>query len=261
MRLILLGPPGAGKGTQAQRLVAKHGLVQLSTGEMLRTAAAAGTPIGLRAKDIMARGELVPDDLVVDIVSARIDEPDARNGFILDGFPRTVPQAHALDLILRKKGFRLDAVIELKVDEGSLLQRIEKRIAETKAKGGTLRPDDDPEVLRRRLMAYRDQTAPLVTYYRLQSALRQVDGMAPVLAVAQDIDAVLRDARRAGKTSADNDPKHRLRARKAKTAPRKRPTLPRAGRKAKAKVKRDKPIRKSIRKRKPVQGKTKGRRG
>ena len=106
MRLILLGPPGAGKGTQAQRLVAKHGLVQLSTGEMLRTAAAAGTPIGLRAKDIMARGELVPDDLVVDIVSARIDEPDARNGFILDGFPRTVPQAHALDLILRKKGFQ-----------------------------------------------------------------------------------------------------------------------------------------------------------
>jgi adenylate kinase len=261
MRLILLGPPGAGKGTQAQRLVAKHGLVQLSTGDMLRAAAAAGTPIGLRAKEIMARGELVPDDLVVDIVSARIDEPDARNGFILDGFPRTVPQAHALDLILREKGFRLDAVIELKVDEGSLLQRIEKRIAETKAKGGTLRPDDDPEVLRRRLMAYRDQTAPLVAYYRLQSALRQVDGMAPIPAVAQDIDAVLRDARRAGDSSADNHPKRRLRARKAKTATRKRPAVPRSGRKAKANVKRHKPIRKSIRKRKPVQGKTKGRRG
>jgi adenylate kinase len=194
MRLILLGPPGSGKGTQAQRLV-KHGLVQLSTGDMLRAAATAGTPIGLRSKDIMARGELVPDDLVVAIVSARIDEPDARHGFILDGFPRTVPQAHSLDRMLKEKGLKLDAVIELKVDEAILLERIKKRIAETKARGATLRPDDHPDVLRRRLQAYREQTAPLVTYYRLQSVLRQVDGMAPVSEVASAIDAVLEQAR------------------------------------------------------------------
>jgi adenylate kinase len=191
MRLILLGPPGAGKGTQAQRLVSKHGLVQLSTGDMLRAAAGACTPVGLRAKEMMARGELVPDDLVVAIVSDRIDEPDARKGFILDGFPRTVPQAHALDRMLREKGLGLDAVIELKVDEDILLKRIEKRIAETKARGETLRSDDNPEVLRRRLLAYRDQTAPLATYYQLQSVLRSVDGMAPIPEVSSAIDAVI----------------------------------------------------------------------
>jgi adenylate kinase len=195
MRLILLGPPGAGKGTQAQRLVCKHGLVQLSTGEMLRAAVKAGSATGLRAKDIMARGELVPDDLVVAIVSARIDEPDARNGFILDGFPRTVPQAHALDRMLKEKGLKLDAVIELKVDEGILLDRIEKRITETKAQGDMLRADDHPDVLRRRLKAFRDQTAPLVAYYRLGGVLRQVDGMAPVAQVASAIDDVLEEAR------------------------------------------------------------------
>ncbi|HEX4829125.1 MAG TPA: adenylate kinase [Xanthobacteraceae bacterium] len=194
MRLILLGPPGAGKGTQAQRLVAKHGLVQLSTGEMLRAAAEAGTPIGMRAKEMMARGELVPDEMVVAIVSARIDEPDARRGFILDGFPRTVPQAHALDRMLREKGLKLDAVIELKVDEGALVRRIEKRIAETKARGEMLRDDDDPQVLRRRLLAYRDQTAPLATYYQLQSVLRSVDGMASIPQVGSAIDQVLRGA-------------------------------------------------------------------
>ena len=191
MRLILLGPPGAGKGTQAQRLVAKHGLLQLSTGEMLRAAVKAGTPVGLRAKDMMARGELVPDDLVIAIVSARIDEPDARNGFILDGFPRTMPQARALDRMLEEKGLKLDAVIDLKVDENMLLERIEKRIAETRARGETLRPDDDAEVLRRRLLAYRDQTTPLVTYYRLQSVLRQVDGMAEVYDVGRAVDDAL----------------------------------------------------------------------
>jgi adenylate kinase len=213
MRLILLGPPGAGKGTQAQRLVAKHGLVQLSTGDMLRAAVKAGTPIGLRAKDMMARGELVPDDLVVAIVSARIDESDARKGFILDGFPRTVPQAHALDRMLKEKGLKLDAVIELKVDEGILLKRIEKRIAETKARGGVLRPDDHPDVLRRRLLAYRDQTAPLVTYYRLQSTLRQVDGMAAVSDVASAIDDVVEQAR-AGK-SCERAPDKRSQSRSA----------------------------------------------
>jgi adenylate kinase len=194
MRLILLGPPGAGKGTQAQRLVAKHGLVQLSTGEMLRAAAEAGTPIGVRAKEMMARGELVPDEMVVAIVSERIDEPDARRGFILDGFPRTVPQAHALDRMLRAKGLELDAVIELKVDEAVLLKRIKKRIAEMKARGETLREDDDPQVLHRRLLAYRDQTAPLVTYYQLQRVLRSVDGMAPIPQVGSAIDQVLRGA-------------------------------------------------------------------
>ena len=194
MRLILLGPPGAGKGTQAQRLVAKHGLVQLSTGEMLRAAADAGTPVGLVAKELMARGELVPDEVVVAIVSDRIDEPDARNGFILDGFPRTVPQAHALGRMLKEKGLTLDAVIELKVDEGALLERIEKRIAETKARGDTLRDDDDPDVLRRRILAYRDQTAPLSTYYQLQNVLRSVNGMAPIPEVSNAIDRALQQA-------------------------------------------------------------------
>src|SRR6266702_7549748 len=192
MRLVLLGPPGAGKGTQAQRLVAKHGLLQLSTGEMLRAAVEAGTSIGMRAKEMMARGELVPDDVVVAIVSERIDEPDARKGFILDGFPRTVPQAHALDRMLKEKGLKLYAVIELKVDEGSLLKRIEKRIAETRARGESLRSDDNPEVLRRRLLAYRDQTSPLVTYYQLQSVLRSVDGMTAIPLVADAIDRALR---------------------------------------------------------------------
>src|SRR5262249_39137480 len=141
MRLILLGPPGAGKGTQAQRLVDKHGLVQLSTGDMLRAAVKASTPVGLKAKDIMARGELCPDEVVVAIVSDRIDQPDAHNGFILDGFPRTVPQAESLDRMLERKGLDLDAVIELKVDPVALLQRIEKRIAETTASGGMVRAD------------------------------------------------------------------------------------------------------------------------
>jgi adenylate kinase len=191
MRLILLGPPGAGKGTQAKHLAAKHGLVQLSTGDMLRAAVKAGTPVGLRAKDIMARGELVPDNLVVAIVAARIEEPDARNGFILDGFPRTVPQAHALDRMLKEKGLKLNAVIELKVDPDILLRRIEKRIAEATARGEALRADDNPDVLRRRLRAYREYTAPLVAYYGLQSVLRQVDGMAPVPQVVAAIEKVV----------------------------------------------------------------------
>jgi len=198
MRLILLGPPGAGKGTQAERLVTKYGLLQLSTGDMLRAAVTAATPVGLRAKEIMSRGELVPDDMVVSIVSSRIEEPDARNGFILDGFPRTVPQAHALDQMLKEKGLNLDAVIEIKVDDRILLKRIEKRIAEMKARGEPLRADDNAETLRRRLLAYHDQTTPLVTYYRLQSVLRTVDGMAPIEQVANAIDGILKAYRAAG---------------------------------------------------------------
>jgi adenylate kinase len=191
MRLILLGPPGAGKGTQAQRLVTKHGIVQLSTGDMLRAAVKAGTSVGQRAKDIMARGELVPDDIVVKIVSDRIDQPDARKGFILDGFPRTVPQAVALDRMLKDKRLNLDGVIELKVDGNILHQRIAKRIAEAQARGEALRSDDDPEVLKRRVEAYREQTAPLVDYYRWQGTLTSVDGMAPIPDVARAIDRAL----------------------------------------------------------------------
>ena len=180
MRLILLGPPGAGKGTQAQRLVAKHGIVQLSTGDMLRAAVAAGTPVGLKVKDIMDRGDLCPDDIVVAIIADRIEQPDAKKGFILDGFPRTVAQAEALDRMLRDKKLTLDGVVELRVDEGMLLRRIESRIAETLARGEPLRKDDDPEVLKTRLEAYRRQTAPLTDHYREKGILRVVDGMAPI---------------------------------------------------------------------------------
>src|SRR5512141_1447522 len=191
MRLILLGPPGAGKGTQAQRLIAKHGIVQLSTGDMLRAAVTAGTPIGLRAKSIMDRGELVPDDVVVAIIADRIDMPDAKRGFVLDGFPRTVAQAEALDRLLAERGLKLDAVIELKVDEGILLKRIETRVAEMTACGEKLRADDNPEVLKGRLAAYRAQTAPLADYYAGLGQLRSVDGMAPIDSVTAAIDAIL----------------------------------------------------------------------
>jgi adenylate kinase len=201
MRLILLGPPGAGKGTQAQRLAAKHSVVQLSTGDILRAAAQAGAPVGLRAKEIMARGELVPDDVVVQIVCERMNQPDARDGFILDGFPRTVPQAHALDSMLDEKGLRLDAVIELKVDENILFDRINRRIAEMNARGEALRADDDPDVLRKRLLAYRAQTAPLTAYYGSRSVLRSVDGMATVAEVEQAIAAAVQDSRKASPRS------------------------------------------------------------
>jgi adenylate kinase len=191
MRLILLGPPGAGKGTQAQRLIAKHGIVQLSTGDMLRAAVAAGTPVGLRAKSIIERGELVPDDVVVAIIADRIGQPDARRGFVLDGFPRTVPQAEALDRLLAERGLELDAVMELKVDEGILLQRIEKRVAEMTARGEKVRADDNPEVLKERLLAYRAQTAPLVDYYASKGMLKTVDGMSSIDAVTAAIAAHL----------------------------------------------------------------------
>ena len=194
MRIVLLGPPGAGKATQAKELVSKYGIVQLSTGDMLRAAVAAGTPIGLKAKDIMARGALVPDDVVVGIVSDRVDQPDARNGFILDGFPRTVPQAEALDRMLETKGQRLDAVIEIKVDPDILVRRIATRVDQMKARGEALRADDNPDVLKQRLAAYGAQTAPLVDYYRGPGALRSVDGMASISDVAGAIGRALADA-------------------------------------------------------------------
>jgi len=191
MRLILLGPPGAGKGTQALRLVSKHRIVQLSTGDMLRAAVAAGTPVGLRAKSIMEAGQLVPDDVVVAIIADRIDQADAKRGFVLDGFPRTVPQAQALDRLLAERGLKLDGVIELKVDEGILIKRIETRVKEMTARGEKLRSDDNPEVLRGRLVAYRAQTAPLTDYYAGKGMLKTVDGMANIDAVSTAIDKLL----------------------------------------------------------------------
>src|ERR1700728_302879 len=202
MRLILLGPPGAGKGTQAQHLVAKYGLLQLSTGDMLRAAVKAGTPVGRQAEAIMARGALVPDDIVVEIVAQRIEQPDARKGFILDGFPRTVPQAEALDRMLKQHGLSLDAVIELRVDENALLRRIESRVAAMKARGEQLRDDDSPQVLHRRLAAYREQTAPLIAYYLRHGTLRSIDGMASIADVAAEIEKVM-----AGQGNAGASPK------------------------------------------------------
>ncbi|WP_298872924.1 adenylate kinase [uncultured Bradyrhizobium sp.] len=177
MRIILLGPPGSGKGTQAQLLVQRYGIVQLSTGEMLRAAVAAGTPVGLKAKEIMAGGGLVPDDVVVGIISDRIDQPDAKQGFILDGFPRTVPQAEALDNLLRHKHLKLDAVIELRVNESALLSRVETRVAQMRERGEEVRLDDTPEVLTKRLASYRSQTEPLIHYYSERRKLSTIDGM------------------------------------------------------------------------------------
>ena len=191
MRIILLGPPGSGKGTQAQRLVQRYAIVQLSTGEMLRAAVAAGTPIGLKAKDIMASGGLVPDEVVVGIISERIEQPDAKNGFILDGFPRTVPQAEALDELLKHKHMKLDAVIELRVNESALLQRVETRAAETRARGEEVRVDDTPEVLIKRLASYRSLTEPLIHYYSERRKLLTVDGMMTIEEVTREISRIL----------------------------------------------------------------------
>src|SRR6516162_6175601 len=191
MRIILLGPPGSGKGTQAQRLVKRYGIVQLSTGEMLRAAVAAGTPVGLRAKDIMASGSLVPDDIVVGIISDRLDQPDAKKGFILDGFPRTVPQAVALDELLKKKRLKLDAVVELRVNESALLQRVETRVAEMRSRGEEVRVDDTPEVLTKRLANYRAQTEPLIHYYSERRKLLTVDGMMTIEHVTREIGRIL----------------------------------------------------------------------
>lgn len=192
MRLVLLGPPGAGKGTQGDRLIERHGIVRLSTGDMLRAAVKAETPIGLKAKDIMARGELVSDEIVIGIIDDRLKESDVANGFILDGFPRTVAQAEALDRLLAAKGIKLDAVVELKVDEGILLKRIETRIAEMTARGEAVRADDNPESLKKRLDAYRAQTAPLSAYYAKKGTLQEIDGMVSIDAVTAAIDTKLK---------------------------------------------------------------------
>jgi adenylate kinase len=188
MKLILLGPPGAGKGTQAKRLEDKYGFVQLSTGDMLRAAVAAGTETGKKAEAIMARGELVPNDVVVGIIADRIEQPDVAKGYILDGFPRNVAQAEALDEMLKGKGSALDAVIELVVDDSILLKRIETRAAETV---GGARADDNAEALAKRLKVYHEQTAPLSAYYKSKGRLKAVDGMKEMDEVTRQIEAAL----------------------------------------------------------------------
>lgn len=192
MRLILLGPPGAGKGTQAQRLVEKHGIPQLSTGDMLRAAVAAGTPVGLKAKAVMDAGELVSDEIVNAIVAERIDQADCAKGFILDGYPRTLVQADAVEAMLAQRGLKLDMVIELLVDDKALVGRIAKRAEETKAAGKPVRKDDDPEVFPERLREYYKKTAPLIGYYYAKGMLKHVDGMAPIDEVTTQIDKLLR---------------------------------------------------------------------
>ena len=191
MRLVLLGPPGAGKGTQATRIAKRFAVPQLSTGDMLREAVASGSALGARVKDIMERGDLVPDDVVIAVVADRMDHSDAANGFVLDGFPRTVAQAEALDRELAARGIGLDAVLELEVDEDVLLVRIEGRAEEAGKKGLPVRRDDNPEAFKTRLKAYRAQTAPVTEYYRSQGLLHIVDGLQPIDVVTEELAEVL----------------------------------------------------------------------
>ncbi|WP_375203157.1 adenylate kinase [Hyphococcus sp.] len=191
MIVIFLGPPGAGKGTQAAHIVERYGIPQLSTGDMLRAAVAAKSPVGLKAKAIMDAGNLVSDDIVAAIIEERIEADDCAPGFLLDGFPRTIPQAEMLDAILTKKGRAVDAVVELRVDEAALIDRLRNRIKETKARGEEVRADDNEETFAKRLQVYREQTAPLIPYYEGQGKLRAVDGMQTVEAVSAAIDAIL----------------------------------------------------------------------
>ena len=191
MRLIFVGPPGAGKGTQAARIVAKHGIPQLSTGDMLRAAVAAGTPVGQKAKAVMDAGGLVSDEIVIGIVADRIEEADAKKGIILDGFPRTLAQAEALDAMLEGKGLKLDAVLELKVDQSKLVDRIVRRAEEARAAGQPVRKDDDPEVFKTRLEAYNRDTAVVAPYYEKRGQLTVIDGMQPIDSVSKAINEAL----------------------------------------------------------------------
>ncbi len=191
MRLILVGPPGAGKGTQAANLVAKYGIPQLSTGDMLRAAVAAQTPIGLKAKEIMDTGGLVSDEIVVGIIRDRIAEEDAANGFILDGFPRTIAQAEALADMLQANAMALNAVIELRVDQSQLVDRIIKRAEDARAAGEPVRKDDDPEVFKQRLEAYNRDTAVVIPYYEKIGLLSVIDGMQSIEDVSASLESVL----------------------------------------------------------------------
>ena len=187
MNIILFGPPGAGKGTQAQMLVSEFGMVQLSTGDMLRAAISAETELGLKAKSIMDAGQLVSDDIMIGMIAERMDAPECANGVILDGFPRTLPQAEALDAMFAEKGITLDKVIEIVVDEAALFDRIEKRAAET----GGARGDDNAEVLAKRLKVYHENTAPVLPYYREQGSFVQIDGMQSIDEVGKQLKAAL----------------------------------------------------------------------
>ena len=196
MILIFLGPPGAGKGTQAQRITEDHGIPQLSTGDMLRAAVAAQTEIGKQAKEIMDSGNLVSDEIVAGIIAERIDQDDCKPGFLLDGFPRTLAQAEMLDAILAEKGRALDVVLELKVDEEALVERLNTRIAETKAAGQEVRADDNEDTFRHRLSVYNEQTAPLIPFYSEKGLLKEVDGMASIDEVTDEIRAVLAEVKK-----------------------------------------------------------------
>lgn len=202
MRLILLGPPGAGKGTQAQRLVEKHKIPQLSTGDMLRAAVAAQTPVGLKAKAVMDAGELVSDDIVNAIVAERIDQKDCKKGFILDGYPRTLAQADAVGKMLSKRKMKLDAVIELIVDDKALVGRIVKRAEDAKAAGQPVRKDDNPQVFDERLREYYKKTAPLTGYYYAKKQLHNVDGMAAIDDVTAQIETLLKAIKKAAAAKA-----------------------------------------------------------
>ncbi len=200
MNLILLGPPGAGKGTQAASIAKTHGIVQLSTGEMLRAAVKAGTAVGRQAKSIMEKGGLVSDDIVIRIVEDRVAEPDCNPGFILDGFPRTLPQAAALDRLLSRIGRTIDVVIEFRVDDAALLARVEKRAADAVATGAVARADDTAEALKTRLWAYYRETSPLIGYYFALGKLKSIDGLAPIENVTQRIEQILRAGERSSKS-------------------------------------------------------------